>query len=135
MPGSRDPLGDVRQSFIRILRGKKCIFCGSFKLRQHRPWLCEVSWLRPSKSFSRLRREITILQGFYQRVTAYRLAQDLEVDVKVITRVYQRLREALYHLTELEAGRLKGEIELDEAYFGGRRQGKRAAWKKCRFRA
>lgn len=47
------------------------------------------------------------------------------MDVKVITRVYQRLREALFHLTELEAGRLKGEIELDEAYFGGRRKGKR----------
>ena len=31
---------------------------------------------------------------------------------------YPRLvREALYHVTELEAGKLKGEIELDEAYF------------------
>ncbi|MDE2234511.1 MAG: IS1595 family transposase [Gammaproteobacteria bacterium] len=41
------------------------------------------------------------------------------------TRVYQRLREALFHVTELEGGKLKGEIELDEAYFGGRRKGKR----------
>ena len=47
------------------------------------------------------------------------------MDVKVITRVYQQLREALFHLTELEAGKLKGEIELDEAYFGGHRKGKR----------
>ena len=28
-------------------------------------------------------------------------------------------------MSELEAGKLKGEIELDEAYFGGRRKGKR----------
>ena len=56
---------------------------------------------------------------------AYRLAHDLGVDVKVVTRVYQRLREAIYHLCKLEAGKLKSEIELDEAYFGGRRNGKR----------
>ncbi|MGD9851154.1 MAG: transposase [Nitrospirales bacterium] len=44
----------------------------------------------------------------------------------MVTRVYQRLREALYHLAELEGGKLKGEIELDEAYCGGgRRKGKR----------
>ncbi len=78
-----------------------------------------------SKSLSRLRREIAILQGFYQLQPAYRLAQDLGVDVKVVTRVSQRLREALFHLAELEGGKLKGEIELDEAYFGGKRKGKR----------
>jgi transposase len=43
----------------------------------------------------------------------------------MITRVYQKLREAIYHLAELEGGKLKGEIELDEAYFGGKRKGKR----------
>ncbi len=43
----------------------------------------------------------------------------------MVTRVYQRLREALFHLTELEGGKLKGEIELDAAYFGGRRKGNR----------
>jgi len=110
-----------------FLRGKKCVFCGSFQVvRTSRDYVkCRNSVCGRSKSLTRLRREITILQGFYQRVPAYRLAQDLGVDVKVITRVYQRLREALFHLTELEAGRLKGEIELDEAYFGGRRKGKR----------
>jgi transposase len=76
-----------------------------------------------TKSLSRLRREIAILVGFYQLQPAYRLANDLGVDVKVVTRVYQRMREALYHLTELEGGKLKGEIELDESYFGGRRKG------------
>ena len=32
---------------------------------------------------------------------------ELGVDVKVVTRVYQRFREALYHLCELEACKLK----------------------------
>ena len=110
-----------------FLRGKKCVFCGSFKvLRTRRGYVkCRCLGCGKSKSLARLKREIEILKGFYQRVPAYRLALDLGVDVKVVTRVYQRLREALFHLTELEAGRLKGEIELDEAYFGGRRKGKR----------
>ena len=42
----------------------------------------------------------------------------------------------LYHLTELEAGKLKGEIELDKAYFVGKRKGKRGTscgGGNCRF--
>jgi len=35
------------------------------------------------------------------------------------------VREAIYHVAELEAGKLKGKIEIDEAYFGGRRKGRR----------
>ena len=53
------------------------------------------------------------------------MSQDLGLDVKVVTRIYSRLREALYHVTELETGTLKREIELDEAYFGGKRKGQR----------
>lgn len=108
-----------------FLRGRKCIFCGSFKVIHTSRGYVRCSRCGKSKSLSRLRREIRILQGFYQWQPAYRLSQDLGVDVKVVTRVYHRMREALYHLTELEAGKLKGEIELDEAYFGGKRKGKR----------
>jgi len=38
------------------------------------------------KSLSRLRREIAILQGFYQRQPVYLLAGDLNVDIKTVTR-------------------------------------------------
>ena len=102
-----------------FLRGRKCIFCGSLSGVANAPRLCEMSALWKSKSLRRLRREIRILQGFCQLQPAYRLSQDLGLDLKVVTRVYHRVREALYHVTELEAGKLKGEIELDEAYFGG----------------
>lgn len=108
-----------------FLRGRKCIFCGSFKVLHTSRGYVKCQLCGKSESLSRLRREIAILQGFYQLQPAYRLAQDLGVDVKVVTRVYQRLREALFHLAELEGGKLKGEIELDEAYFGGKRKGKR----------
>ena len=55
----------------------------------------------------------------------HRLAADLNLDVKVVTRIDQRLREVLFHTTELEGARLSGEIELDESYFGGKRKGQR----------
>ena len=55
----------------------------------------------------------------------HRLAADLNLDVKVVTRIDQRLREVLFHTTELEGAKLSGEIELDESYFGGKRKGQR----------
>lgn len=108
-----------------FLRGKKCVFCGSFKVHKTARRYIKCQRCQRQKSLAKLRREIEIIRGFYQLVPAYRLATDLGVDVKVVTRIYQHLRESLYHTTELEAGRLRGEIELDEAYFGGRRKGKR----------
>ena len=110
-----------------FLRGRKCIFCGSFKVCKTK--LVYVKCLKKScgkqKSLKQLRREIGILTGFYQQQPAYRVATDLGLDYQAVTRVYQRMREAIYHVAELEAGKLKGEIEIDEAYFGGRRKGKR----------
>ena len=110
-----------------FLRGKKCIFCGSFKVsKTARGYVrCRNKACGKQKSLKRARTEIAIVQGFYQQQPAYRLAHDLGLDYQTITRVYQRLREAIYHVAELEGGRLSGEIELDESYFGGRRKGKR----------
>ena len=53
------------------------------------------------------------------------MVSNLGVDYQTITRVYQKLRELLYHVTELEGARLSGEIEIDGAYSEGRRKGKR----------
>ena len=108
-----------------FLRGRKCIFCGSFQVLQTQRGYVKCTRCGKSKSLRRLRREIRILQGFYQLQPAYRLSQDLGLDVKMVTRIYHRMRDALYRVTELEAGKLKEEIELDEAYFGGNRKGQR----------
>ena len=110
-----------------FLRGRKCVFCGSFKvLRTARGYVkCRRAGCGRSKSLGRLRREIAILQGLLPAGARLPAGPGSRRRRKVVSRVYQRLREALFYLTELEAGRLKGEIELDEAYFGGRRKGKR----------
>ena len=61
-----------------------------------------------------MRREIRILQGFYQLQPAYRLSQD---HVKVVTRVITAYGKRCKWK--------RGNCELDEAYFGGRRKGQR----------
>jgi transposase len=110
-----------------LLRGRKCVFCGSFRVNRTRRGYVQCRTCRRQKSLAKLRRKMAILQGGYQQVPAYRLAHDLGVDPKVISRVYQKLRTAVFHVAELEgmASKLSGESELDEAYFGGRRKGRR----------
>ena len=110
-----------------FLRGRKCVFCGSFKVcRTTRGYVrCRNKGCRKQKSLKHLQKEIAIVRGFYEQQPAYRLARDLDLNYQSVSRVYQRLREAVYHVAELEGKKLKGEIELDEAYFGGRRKGKR----------
>ena len=123
-----------------FLRGRKCVFCGLFRVNRTRRGYIKCRTCRREKSLAKLRREIAILQGFYQQVPAYRLAHDLGIDPKVISRVYQKVRTALSHVVELAgmASKLSGEIEPDEAYFGGRRKGRRGARsceEKCRLQA
>jgi transposase len=108
-----------------FLRGRKCVFCSSFKInRTHRGYI-KCRKCKRQKSLKQLQRELAIVKGFYQAQPAYRLARDLNLNYQTITRVYQKLREAIYHVAELEGQRLSGEIEMDESYFGGRRKGQR----------
>ena len=86
-----------------FLRGKKCVFCGSFKVcKTNRGYIkCQQRKCGKQKSFKRLRKEIGIITGFYQQQPAYRVASDFGLDYQVVTRVYQRMREAIYYMAEL----------------------------------
>jgi transposase len=108
-----------------FIRGKKCVSCGSFKVSKTSRGYIKCQSCKVQRSIKKIRTDIAIVTGFYQQQPAYRLAHDLGVDYQTITRVYQKLRSTLYHVTELEGTKLSGEIEMDEAYFGGRRKGKR----------
>jgi transposase len=106
-----------------FLMGRKCIFCGSFKSYKTVRGYIKCGKCKRQKSLKQLRKEIAIITGFYQLQPAYRLASDLGLNYQAITRVYQKMGEAIHHITELEGGKLKGGI--DEAHFGGRRKGRR----------
>ena len=68
-----------------FLNGRKCVFCGSFKTVKTARSYVKCMLCGKQKSLSKLRREIAILQGFYQPQPAYRLASDLGLDAKTIT--------------------------------------------------
>ena len=53
------------------------------------------------------------------------MASDLGLYAKTISRVYERLRLALFHTAELEGAKLSGEIEQDELTWGGTHKGQR----------
>ncbi|MDO8571981.1 MAG: IS1595 family transposase [bacterium] len=108
-----------------FLRGKKCVFCGSFKVNKAARGYVKCRKCHKQKSVKKIRTEIGIVTGFYQQQPAYRLATDLGVDYQTVTRVYQKLRLLIYHIAELEGSKLSGDIEMDESYFGGKRKGKR----------
>jgi transposase len=116
---------NVFSCHANFLNGKKCVFCGSFKTSRTARGYIKCAKCDKQKSLKKLRFEISALQGFYRQQPAYRLATDLGCDIKSVTRIYQRIRTIIYHTCELEGGRLSGEIEMDESYFGGRRKGKR----------
>ena len=106
--------------------GKKCIYCGARKpIRTHRGYLKCRKCTR-QKSLKKLRNELIVLSAFRRQQTARLTALDLGLDYKAVKRVFNNLRLAIIRRCERE-GRdlLSGQIELNEAYFGGRRKGKR----------
>ena len=108
-----------------FLLGKKCVYCGHRKLCRTTRGYRKCYYCRRQKSLKRLKREILIISAFRRKQTALLTSQDTGIPYKAVKRIYDNLRLAIIRQCEREAGRMSGEIELDEAYFGGRRKGKR----------
>jgi len=105
--------------------GRKCVFCGHRKVwKTHRGYI-KCHYCRKVKGLKMLRRELDILASFYQQHPALQTASDLGISYQAVTRVYGRIRYIIWHLCELEGAKMSGEIEVDEAYFGGKRKGNR----------
>jgi len=66
-----------------------------------------------------------IISAFRRQQTALLTSLNLGLPYKAVKRIYDHLRLAIIRQCEKEAGVLSGVIELDEAYFGGKRKGKR----------
>src|SRR3990167_601780 len=108
-----------------FLLGRKCVFCGSYRLWKTKRGYLKCRKCRRVKGRKMLQRELHIIVGFHQQAPASRCASDLGVNYRTVERVYRKLREILYHICELEGAKLSGEIEIDDAYFGGKRKGNR----------
>lgn len=77
------------------------------------------------KSLKRLRKELAVLAVFVEQRPAYQVALEHGLHHYTVSRIFRNLREIIYHQCEPEGKRLSGNIEIDEAYFGGRRKGER----------
>lgn len=66
-----------------------------------------------------------IVRLFWLMVPATRVARDLGLNRKTVLRRYTLIREGVASECEKELAHLDGEVEVDEAYFGGVRKGKR----------
>lgn len=67
-----------------FLRGKKCVFCGSFRTNKTKRGYVKCEKCKKQKSLKRIRTEIAIIKGFYQPQPAYQLANDLDFDYQTI---------------------------------------------------
>ena len=105
--------------------GRKCIFCHHRKVWKTKRGYIKCRFCKRQKGLRILRRELMVIVGFYQQQPATQCALDLRVNYQAVTRIYQRIRNLLLHLCELEGAKMSGEIELDESYFGGKRKGNR----------
>jgi len=117
---------DEHKWLTSFYTGRKCIFCGHRHLIRTRRGYLKCVFCNRQKSFKRLKRELIVLSAFRRQQTARLTALDLNLDYKAVKRIYNRLRLAIVRSCEAEGRKLlSGQIELDEAYFGGRRKGKR----------
>lgn len=66
-----------------------------------------------------------LLEFFCLGVPVYRLRFQVPLNRKTIQRWFRIMRETIYSDTMRELSKLSGEIEIDEALFGGRVPGKR----------
>ena len=105
--------------------GRKCVFCLSRKVNRTSRGYIKCRRCGRCKSLKRLRRELGVVLGFVDQRPALQIAQELNLAYNTVAGIYRKIRECLYYQCELEGKRLSGNIEIDEAYFGGRRKGKR----------
>lgn len=76
-------------------------------------------------SLGKLKRDLKVLYYFYLEVSARKCARELNLNYKTVARRYAGYREAILAHSEKEFKKLRGLVEADESYFGGKRKGNR----------
>jgi transposase len=105
--------------------GRTCVFCFSRRVNRTARGYIKCRRCGKSKSLKKLRRELGVVLGYIDQRPARQIALELGLADNTVADIYRKIRECLYHQCELEGRRLSGSIEIDEAYFGGRRKGKK----------
>ena len=105
--------------------GRKCVFCGKRRVCLTGRGYVKCIRCGKQKSLKRLRKELAVLLAFVEQRPAYQISTEHKLHYATVSKIFRNIREIIFHQCELEGKRLSGNIEIDEAYFGGRRKGKR----------
>ena len=108
------------------VHGRKCWFCGSYGLSRLADGRVKCSSCRKKYSLAKLRRSLEVLYYFYLEVSARKCASELGLNYRTVSRRYKIYRSAIASYSEQEFRKFNGSVEIDEAYFGGKRKGNRA---------
>ena len=108
-----------------VLLGRTCFFCNrrpTYRLSDKRVKCRNCGAVY---SLNKLKRDLSVLYFFYIELSARKAAKELGISYNSVTRRYMQFRKEIAKYSDYEMRKLKGEIEIDESYFGGKRKGKR----------
>ena len=108
-----------------IISGSKCIRCENTRLYKLGDGRFKCSGCSERYRISRIQEDLKLLHYFSLEVPANKAARDLGIGYKKVRLKYMGYREQIARFLDEEFERLRGEIECDESYFGGRRKGNR----------
>lgn len=107
------------------VHGRKCWFCGKYGLFHLHDKRVKCKTCHTKYSLKKLKTDLSVLYYFYLEVSARKCAHELKLNYRTVSKRYMQYRKAILRYTENEFEKLKGLIEADESYFGGKRKGNR----------
>ena len=115
----------IRGIARKYFEGKTCIFCSKYGLYKLEDKRLKCKNCKKKYSLKKLKRDLEILYYFYLEISARKTAKELKLNYKTIQDRFMQFRKLIAEHCNKEAEKLKGEIEIDESYFGGKRKGSR----------
>ena len=116
----------IKNLTANILRGRKCAFCGEYRTCRLADGRVKCCRCKRVYSLRKLRRDMDILHYFCLELSANRAARELRLNYRTVMSRYMLFREKIAEYEEETFRKLRGELEIDETYFGGKRKGKRS---------
>jgi len=115
----------IRGVARKFFEGKKCLFCDKYGLYRLKDKRVKCKYCNKYYSINRLRRDLQILYYFYLEISARRASKELGLNYKTVESRFMEFRKLIAAYCDKQSENLKGELEMDESYFDGKRKGQR----------
>ena len=112
----------ILDEISKITTGRICIKCKSSQLYKLKDNRVKCSNCNTRYSLTKLSLDIWSLYYFSIEATANKTSKELKVNYRTVLTRFNNFRRQIAEYEEKNFRLLKGEIECDESYFGGRRK-------------